>query len=268
MPKSGPANKKRKLKKGVKRTLIILIVLITVVVALGVTVYFLPDIPVMRIKTVTVAGDDAYDPAEVISAADIKPGTSLLKVNLFKTSRTITTQLPYIQKVKLHYSFNGTLTITVQKAVPSFQIKTPTGYYLLNDDYKALRQPRAREENVVLIVGTNADETVTVGEKAVSEPDENWTVARDILRQTQEYDLKVNVLDLSNSANIILICEERFYLELGTTQNLAEKLKLYVAMHKEFEAEDEGRVLLNYWSSDSRKASLISQSIDDLLSAY
>ena len=93
-------------------------------------------------------------------------------------------------------------------------------------------------------------------------------MAKTVEEAASRYNLVFDVIDAENENDIYAVYGGRFYVEIGSSSYLEEKLKHFGAMIPKLDEEDEGRILLENWTPSSRKASLLSCSIDDLIKKY
>lgn len=153
------------------RFLLRLITVITVVLALtfGMSIFFKVDKDV-----ITVSGAQKYKPEEIIAASGIQDGENLLTLSEAGISGKITTQLPYVNKVRVGIKLPDTVNIEVEELDVAYAVEGNDGTWWLMDAGGKLvdKINSAVAKKYTQILGVQLQEA-SLGQQAVAaEPEE------------------------------------------------------------------------------------------------
>ena len=261
--------KRRKLKKGFVVTITLIMILLVAAAAVFTVVRFVPDIGIMPIKTVSVTGETPYSDEQVIRASGVELGMSVLKVSFGGAEKNIEKKLPYVKTASVSYSLNGELKITLTPAEIKYQFKRGSIYYLTDDNCKIVDTSSERLDTATLIYGVPSAEDMSPGNNAVADKNNDvYKRAKTVEEAASVYNIIFDVIDAKNENDIYAVYGGKFYVEIGSSLYLEEKLNHFGAMIPKLAGEDEGRILLENWTPSNRKVSLLSCSIDDLIKKY
>lgn len=259
---------KRRMKKPFRIALIVLILLIVAVGAFASVVAFAPQVRIFPVNQIVVSGQSPYSDAQLIDASGIVPETSVFRAGFFGAAEKICDRYPYIKDASVHYALNGTVAIRVTETTASEQICIGYEYYLLDDSHKVLDQRYKRNENMLFLAGLTLPEEIVIGKRPINDKTPGYAVAKKILDAAAANGDSLNIVDVSDNNHLVAVYQNRLYLEIGDEENLTEKFRFFHAILKEIKEDTTGRLLLNQWSNDNRKISLIEQEIDPLLADY
>ena len=160
------------LKKRKKRSRVIkLVTLLVSVIIFIITIISIASF--CNIETVQLSGGKIYTKDEILSAADIKIGDNMYKMNKFKVIEEVEEKLPYIKELKIKRKLFTRLDLIVKEAVPAYKIKYNGNFYICDADFKVLEKSDesvTNETNMPVIYGLNI-KNVQVG-KTVEFEDE------------------------------------------------------------------------------------------------
>lgn len=214
-------NKKRKLKNGVRNTLItlgIIIVFAVIGIALSLTVFF-------NISSISATGSGIYSEDEIIRMCGIETGENLFLIDIEGSAEKLKESLPYIYNVNIKRKLPVTLSIEVTDAVPKFSIKQDDGSYILLDDMlKVLETSADSPQSTVLITDT----TVISSNAGLKIQFENEDTA-DCIEALSEAINAVGMEEATSLSSVdknnnYIIYDERITFELGDCGNLENKL--------------------------------------------
>lgn len=234
LPEKRRAYEKRR--KKVRRNRIIfasfisLLIVLTTVLVLSLTVLF-------PIDTITVNGTSRYDNAQIIQVSGVVKGENLFLTSTQKAQENITVQLPYISKAVVTRKLPSTIVIDITGTTADFCYKTTGGYALTDSDSKVLEivNADALPQNIA-VIKTNAAFVAEVGQiVAVNDSDneeqkktdeKELELLRMVLKSVKESGIQdITEIDITSSSSIFLVYQDRFRLNLGTTNELTYKLK-------------------------------------------
>lgn len=230
--------------------LIHLLTVVAIVAALliGMSIFF-------KVGTVNVAGGEKYTPWEVMEAAGIQEGDTLLTLNKSRAAGKIKTNLPYVDEVRIGIKLPDTVNIEITEVAVTYAIEADDGYWWLMDAegtiLESVSSVDAKDYTQILGVTVTGAQT---GQQAVAtEPVPETQVETNAEGETVEVELPVTVLgserleavctilqhlednsilgemasvDVTDLANIELWYADRYRILLGDTTQLNQKIYL------------------------------------------
>ncbi len=239
-------NKKRKLKIGVRNTLIaigIIIAFSALGIALSLNVFF-------NVSKIKVSGSGIYTEEEIVRMSGIETGENLFLIDYDACAKRLCETLPYVYNVNFKKEFPVTLTIEVTDAVPKFSIQQDDkSYILLDDNLKVLEASADDSHDTVLI--TQA--MVISSSPGFAIEFENGEIAKRITELSDAIKA-VNMSEATSLGSIdvnnnYIVYENRITFELGDCNDLENKLYRGLAVCEELELENpniKGKLDLSY----------------------
>lgn len=246
--------KKNKRKKLIIRSAIFCLFLVIGVV-LVLTMFF-------NINEITVTGDAVYSVEDVTAKSGVTVGDNLIFISKDEINEKISTELPYIESVKVKRHLPSGLELVITKTEAEYAV-IENGYYtLLNDNGKVLESGlEFIGENITLL---NMGEILSAEVGYEIEPENHKVFDKLVLINAacKECGLDdVSSIDLSDIYNIKLVYQGRITLELGETDkdNTYKKLALgKSALETQNEENPHYRGVINltvdgkgYWSEET-----------------
>lgn len=180
---------------------------------------------ILKINTIEVVNTDRYTETQVIEAAGIKKGSSMLFLNVEKINKKIEKALPYTQNVKTERKWPDKITIKTETAVATFAVDTGKGYILLSDSCKVLETSAeflvstAAPLKGVSIEKCNPGEQIKLGGNVSTED------LISLITALRDSDIgNITSLDLSEESCVVLVIDHRIEVELGSLSQADEKL--------------------------------------------
>lgn len=215
-------NKKRRLKNSVRKTLItigLLLTLLAVGVVLSLTVFF-------KIETLNITGSGMYSTEEITAYCTIDEGDNLFLINKEKCAENLEQKLPYIYDVDIKRELPSTLIINITEATAAYRIKNnDESYTLLDDRFKVLDNASKESEDGIIEIQNSA---VISNENGFVIGFENEESANG-LAQLSEIIKKLNITEATaissdGKNNNYIVYENRIILNLGNFDNLENKV--------------------------------------------
>ncbi len=246
--------KKNKRKKLIIRSVICFLFL-CIGVILVLTMFF-------NINEITVTGDAVYSSEDIINTSDVIVGDNLIFISKDEINEKISTELPYVDSVKIKRHLPSGLELIITKTEAKYAIIQDGYYTLLNINGKVLESGlEFIGENITLL---NMGE-ITSAELGASVVPENGKVFDKLMLVSdacEECGLTgITSIDLSDIYNIKLVYQGRITLELGETDkdNTSKKLALgKSALETQNEENEYYRGTINltvegkgYWSEET-----------------
>lgn len=246
--------KKNRRKKLIIRSVICFLFL-CIGVILVLTMFF-------NINEITVTGDAVYSAEDIINTSDVIMGDNLIFISKNDIDEKISTELPYIDSVKIKRHLPSGLELIITKTEAKYAIIQDGYYTLLNENGKVL-------ESGLEFIGENIT-LLNMGEITSAEPGNSVTPKNEkvfdklilVSDACEECGLdSITSIDLSDIYNIKLVYQGRITLELGETDkdNTSKKLALGKAAIETQNEENEyyrGTINLTvegkgYWSEET-----------------
>lgn len=135
-----------------RRSVIIVLVAITVTSVAGLA---LIRSPLLDIDRVEVTGVSEVDGAEVVAAADVPIGSPILDLEVEAVAARVE-QIPEVRAATVARQLDGTVTIAVTEREPTMALKTADGYVLVDDDGRQVRISTEPPDGFLPVIGLRA----------------------------------------------------------------------------------------------------------------
>lgn len=213
--------KKNKRKKLIVRSVIFFLFFVIGVI-LVLTMFF-------NISEITISGDAVYPAEDVVNSSGVTIGDNLIFISKDEINEKISTELPYVDSVKIKRHLPTGLELIITKTEAKYAIIQDGYYTLLNKNGKVLESGlEFIGENITLLnMGeiTSAD----IGTDIVPANEKVFDKLVLVSNACEECGLdNITSIDLSDIYNIKLVYQGRITLELGETDkdNTYKKLAL------------------------------------------
>jgi len=236
--------KSRKKRRKIKKTFIgfLFLMVIGTVVALSLTIWF----PVQKIS---VSGESIYNQEQIISKAEIPDGQNLFLVPTGEVSQRIEKALPYIESATVKIVFPGSIKIVVSPATATACYQVDDGYLLISNNSKLLEKLTTIPDDVTLLKGIKS-QTEIVGEPLEFEDDTKSALSQEILNDLRLHNIQTEMVDLTDTVNIIAKVDDRLIVEFGSSSDLTYKIAHLSEMLKQMDVTSTGVINLKLWSNN------------------
>ena len=219
---AGQKRRRRRRRSGHIRMVLALFCTVVTIAALlcAATVFF-------RVGNITVTGTSPYNDAQIIQATGIQTGSSLIFFEKNRAIRQLFDACPYLDTVRIHRKYPDTLEIIVTQSVPVAVVASGDAGYVISDTGKILQKIRQPETAGLCVVTGVQLESPVVGKNAKFSSKEtkkplilalNTFLENDILKE-------IGTVCLEELYDISFTYTERFTVKIGTTDDLARKLR-------------------------------------------
>lgn len=246
--------KKNKQKRAVKPIFwaSILMLLVAVLLILTTFIWF-------KVERVEIYGESIYTRENINLVSKVEVGDSLVLTNAEKIEETLIKELPYIKEAKVTKVFPSVLRI---------EITSNSDYgYLVEDNKFILFDENLKVLNIVDSYGGDAmpvklklTEKATIGVPLVIDKTEE-AVIETINSYSDVYGLNLTMLNTTDIFDIRLVVDNRFYVYLGNTTNVNNKLEHLKTVINDIGAMSTGTINFNYWSPDNAEAIYVKEDI-------
>lgn len=238
-------------RRRLKILLVFLLVLALLIGAvLSLTVFF-------KIKNVTADGAGIYSGAEIVKAADISPEQNLFLISENEVLPKIKQELPYVEGVEFERILPDTLNISVTYATEFYCIFADDVYYTVSEMGYVLKTATEPNENLILVKGCEFE--ASVGSKIKFVNEEDYELVYELHSLLKKQEIKLQYIDLSNRADILLGVDNRFTVRLGAYINVDGKIKQLAAIIEQIPEVQKGTINLSMWSLDNKKGTFVAE---------
>ena len=217
--------------------------------------------------SVLVEGSNLYTTKEVIDAAGIGEGDSVLFLNRAKIRARILQQLPYVRSVRVGIKLPNTVKIEITESYVLYSIEALDGnWWLINDEGKVLEQTNWVDAKDYTVINGVRIQIPEPGQPAVAlEPEPTvdaegntlpplltgeqcLTTTLNIVRLLERFGIlgEAASVGIEDPANIYVWYGDRFRIDLGDHLNLEKKLGYAVSAMKELESNRTGVIDVSF----------------------
>lgn len=249
---------KKKAKKR-KQALIALSVTLSVIVL---SIVALITAVLLRVDTVEIVGNSLYSAVEIVEAADVEAGKSIVFLNKEAITEKLQKKLPFIEEVRVEKHLPSTIKITVTETTEEMCFYNSGKYYTASKNGKILDEMLRRPEKLPVII---------TGEGFVFEKGCeyrcNESSKTDLLNTLLEYcnktEEKETIINISDIYNCYIVTENKLVSVLGSSSYIDGKLKFLTKMTESLKNENYNYFNLSDWTPDNDEAySQFKESID------
>lgn len=215
--------RKRRRRQRLLLAAVLTVLLLIVGVILSLTVFF-------HIESIAVAGDEIYNPEQIVETSGITVGENLFLISKKDAAANIEQMLPYVEKAEIKRSLSCKVTIQITAAKAVGALDNGEYYTLLSGEGKVLEDGVVSLPDGVLVLRTGEVTSANPGEYVVFAEEDAFHDMVETLGAFAEHDFAdVTELDLRDHANIKARYKDRINLELGAAATLADKMDFVVA---------------------------------------
>lgn len=213
--------RRRRRSGNIRAALLLFCTTVTVIALLcAATVFF-------RIGNITVTGTSPYTEEEIIGAAGIQPGGSLIFFEKNRVIRQLFAACPYLETVRIHRQYPDTLKIIVTQSIPLAVVESGDAAYILSESGKLLQKTRQPEKAGLCVVTGVTLQDPTVGKLAKFSAAETEKPLFLALNTFSENGIlkEIGTVCLKELYDISFTYTDRFTVKIGTTDDLNRKLR-------------------------------------------
>ncbi len=214
---------------GALRTRRFLIIAITAAIALSAVIYFSVF---CRIKLITVENNDKISDPIILTSLNIKPYRHLYSISTKKTEKEILAISPYVKSVRLERKLPSELVIILEEYVARYYIIEDDTCYLLSDTLFVLEELPLSEVDIKTVAYLKipeidkTEDRFDVGKTIRFTDTENTQYVSTLLQSVAQSPLatSLSALSLDEKANITAEVEGKYFIKLGNSKEMQEKL--------------------------------------------
>ena len=227
----------------------VFVVVVVIAFALSLTVMF-------KTTEIIVNGENIpYSDEEIIKASGLSYSENIFLAKRKAAVKNIVNKYPYIEAAEVTFRIPGTQIITVDAAIPSYQVAVNEGFAIVSAKGRVLEITETQRANIPLLKGLKLTDS-REGEYINFEKTTTQQILNEVINNINDNQVpNIYGIDISNSANIKLNYDNRITILLGVPEDVGYKLRTAMAIiNKELSATDKGDLDVSLANSD-RKSS-------------
>ncbi|MBR1384545.1 MAG: FtsQ-type POTRA domain-containing protein [Ruminococcus sp.] len=211
-------------------------------IGLVVSLCFLFDL-----KKVRINGLSLYTSEQILAVGGIESGANLVRINTSVIEKRLVETLPYIEKATVSKDYPNTLDLELEEAVKSADIELNNRYYVLSVSGRLLECDNLTHYPDLPLVKGLELKNAEVNKELESEDPGKVKIILSLLDEIRKAEFEgITVVDITDRTNIILYYQDRIDIKLGSSIDMAYKLKCVKAVITEELPEDyEGTLKYN-----------------------
>lgn len=242
--------RQKKIRK--RRLTALLILFIILLICVGAILSFTVFFP---IKNISADGSRIYSSEEIIRISGIEIGDNLFAVSESDTEKRLKGSLPYVESITFDREFPGTLKIKVKDADEYACYKVGKKYYTVSRNGWVLKESYEADEKLFVVNAKGLK--CKVGAEAQFEDAEQKALCDRIIDALSAENIKINEIDISNKIALKIKVEGRFEVNLGTSNNIEEKILHLGSMIEEIPKKKGGKINLSMWTSTNTNGTFV-----------
>lgn len=209
--------RRRKIRHIVTYSMIFAVVLIIGIV-LSLTVLF-------KTENIKVEGNSLYEEEKIIQLSGVQMEENIFLAQLNATPQKIIDALPYIENARVDFKIPDTITITVKNAEAAYVIISNNQYFKISAAGRILEVSDNNTENLPIIIGSDIKDT-QVGQYAEFSDENVNKILKEINNCVDKNGYEgINYIDVTDTANISVIYDNRILIKIGLPEDIDYKLK-------------------------------------------
>ena len=172
------------------------------------------------VEEIIVEGNTRYTDEELIDSVGVKLEDNLFKIDVDRAEDKLLSLYSYIEEAEVKRQFPTRVYIIVREAEPFAALEESDGYTLISSSGKVLERALGElPEGLMLVRGIS---TVLSSEEDLH----RLELLREISLEMDKLEMKdYNFIDLTDTLDIVMICQNRLRIELGNELELSYKLQ-------------------------------------------
>lgn len=246
------AERQRKIRKRRLTAFFIFFVvtLLCVGVVLSLTVFF-------PIENLSATGSKIYSSEEILKITGINKGDNLFAVSRSGTEKQLKTNLPYIDSVTFKRQLPDTLEIKVKDAEEFASYKVGKKYFTVSKSGWVMKESTEPHEKIFTVNAKGIK--CKVGTQIKFEDAAQKELIDSISTSLTDEKLNYNLIDVTNPVLLTVKVDGRFTVNLGTSNNIVEKIRHLSGMIAEIPKEKQGEINLSMWTSDNTRGTFVAK---------
>lgn len=199
---------------------LIAFIALVVFIVLSLTVFF-------NIESADIIGSSIYTADEIIAVSGIHGGDNMIRKNIGKAEKAITSQLIYIEEAQISRKLPSSVEILIVPCVETASLQTEDGYIIISESGKILRTEAEPVEDTIVFIGVDPAEDMQLGMTFASSDEDKTEVIYELLEKSGSgFATKITSYDVTDRLNISCLYEDRINIEINSVADIDYKFKL------------------------------------------
>lgn len=199
---------------------LIAFIVLVVFAILSTTVFF-------NIESADVIGSSIYSVDEIISVSGIKGGDNMVRKNMGKAEKAITSELIYIEEAHISRKLPSAVEILIVPCIETASLQTEDGYLIISESGKILRAEAEPAEDTLVFLGTEPAEDMHIGMTFASADEDKTEVIYELIEKSGSgFASKITSFDVTDRLNITCLYEDRINIEINSIADIDYKFRL------------------------------------------
>lgn len=218
---------------------LIAFIALVVFAILSTTVFF-------NIESADIIGSSIYSADEIIAASGIKGGDNMVRKNMGKAEKAITSELIYIEEAQISRKLPSSVEILVVPCIETASLQTEDGYLIVSESGKILRADAEPAEDTPIFLGAEPAEDMHIGMTFASADENKTEVIYELLEKSGSgFASKITSFDITDRLNITCLYEDRITIEINSVADIDYKFRLAEEiLNTKISPDAEGRLKL------------------------
>lgn len=189
-----------------------------------IALFFLINSSLFNVTDITVIGASRFSHQDIILSSGITTDTNIIHVNE-EAARQGIQQNPYLVVEDIKRVFPTGVEIIVKERIPSAQIATINGYYIINEECIALSLNELPDQTLVTVKNLGIMQPEFGKEIVATEP-EKLNALNYVLSAARDNNIvdKIEEVDISDTTNVVLLYQGNVTVEIGHAASAEVKL--------------------------------------------
>lgn len=211
-------------------------------IGLIVSLFFLFDV-----KEVKIEGVSLYTNEQIMLVGGVETGSNLIRTNTSVIENRLVETLPYIEKATVSKDYPNSLEISVVEATKCADIELNSRYYVISSNGILLETENLEHDGSLPLVKGFELKEPELNKKLVSEDSGKAKVLMQVLDSIKSSGIKgITVIDLTKRNDIVVYCEGRIVMMLGSSLDMDSKLvSMKAVIENELPNDYEGTLIYN-----------------------
>lgn len=246
MKKAAEKRKRRKRKRAIVTVTATLIILAAILIALLSAVLF-------KVETISVEGNSIYSPEQIIAAAGIEKGNSLVFLSEKQVSEKVQKALPFIIGLDIEKRLPSGIHIKVEETKEEQCFYYDGIFYTSNKQGKILEEYGERPDGMTVIISGDSCE-FTKGNTFLCSDTVKAELLERLLSFANEGKHNVTLINVSDIYDSYMVIDDRLVIELGSSTYLEQKMEFLAKMLRSMTDDEHNVVDISDWTPDNDEA--------------
>lgn len=183
-----------------------------------------------KTEKIEVEGDEYYFDDQIIAFSGVQYQQNIFVEALSADAENIVKNLPYVEKAEISFSVPDTIIIKITNAVPSYVIENGNEYLIISASGRILDSASDNKDKLPLLKCEKLKST-KIGEYVSFSDDNIPEILKSVTDSLEANDVKkITAFDVTDTANIMLVYDDRITINLGLPEDIDYKIRTAVTI--------------------------------------